>query len=102
MLFIAGADVNICMEKDRRYYIEINEWEDNCFVYGDTPLHVAVTQGNIEIVKLLLLHNADVNRGNKYIQTAIDNALHYKQSDIFQEIIFNKRNLIFKYCYNYK
>jgi ankyrin repeat protein len=39
-----------------------------CFVLGFTPLHLAVIQGNLSVVNLLLANNADVN--------ALDNEGH--------------------------
>jgi ankyrin repeat protein len=38
---------------------------------GETPLHKAISRGDIEIVKLLLNYGADVNAKSKYGVTAL-------------------------------
>ena len=98
-LINAGADVNISINQDRRRHVEIYEWnhDSDSYVSGDTPLHAAVTRGNIDIVKLLLLKNADINRGNKYKQTALDYALLHKQNKIHDEILYYIRKTIYQY-----
>lgn len=46
---------------------------------GDTALHLAVDTGNILLVKLLLVFNADPTLCNKYCQAPLDIALLMKQ-----------------------
>jgi ankyrin repeat protein len=36
---------------------------------GQTPLHLAVLKGNIQVVRLVLEHSADVNARNKLGET---------------------------------
>ncbi|EQC40860.1 hypothetical protein SDRG_01926 [Saprolegnia diclina VS20] len=44
-------------------------------VGGDTPLHVACRAGNVDMVRLLLLADADVTRRNTAGRTALDEAI---------------------------
>lgn len=98
-LINAGADVNISINKDRRRYVEIEEWDhdNDSYVSGDTPLHAAVTRGNIDVVNLLLFNNSDINRGNKYKQTALHYSLLHKQNKIHDEILHYIRKTIYRY-----
>lgn len=49
---------------------------------GRTPLHIAVCAGNIEVVKLLLEHNADIKATDRWGSTPVDDAQRYKLTDI--------------------
>ena len=57
--------------------------------YGDTPLHSACDNGWIEIVKLLVEKNADVNKSNMDWITPLHIALTSNKIDIFNFLVDN-------------
>ena len=62
LLVNKGIDVN-----------QIAKGEDGTYYEGRSPLSLAVFKGNAEIVKFLLLHDADVNMDEEPIlYTAVD------------------------------
>ena len=56
---------------------------------GLTPLHVAIDKCNLEIVKLLLKHNADPNRLNNYEDTPLYLAVSKGHLEIVKELLNN-------------
>jgi ankyrin repeat protein len=86
----AGADTNMVFT-GRSNMIYIN---------GDTPLHAAAYSGANDVVRFLLLHNPDVNRGNILNQTASDYAKRFGYDGIHEEILFHIRKNNYKYFYN--
>ena len=56
-----------------------------CPSSGDTPLIVAARAGNVEVIKLLLKHGADVTTQNDLDETALDVA-----SDDIRKTILGK------------
>jgi hypothetical protein len=49
---------------------------------GDTPLHIAVGQGHIEIVKLLIANGAKINNSNRRGKTPLNVAIEKKHKEI--------------------
>ncbi|KAL8575541.1 hypothetical protein ACOMHN_059605 [Nucella lapillus] len=64
--------------------IDINA-ED--YVTRDSPLHVAIANGCIEVVKMLLDKNADVNHTNRYGYTPLHQAVLKKNPYILHRIL---------------
>jgi len=64
-----GADVNIKKEED-----------------GNYPLHLAIKNGNVEIVKLLLKAGANINAKNKIGHTPFSAAVYILEKEINNEI----------------
>ncbi|HRN78300.1 MAG TPA: ankyrin repeat domain-containing protein [Candidatus Dependentiae bacterium] len=54
-----------------------------CPITHMTPLHRAAGNGQLEIVRLLVLHKADINAQDKYGNTP----LHYAASNGFEDIV---------------
>ena len=54
---------------------------------GNTPLNFAVQVGNLEFVKLLILHGADFNKPNNQGNTPLHYAFSYGFLDIFDTLI---------------
>jgi len=46
--------------------------EDPSGYMGETPLYYAIQKKNIDIIKYLVEHGADVNKGNSYLKTSLD------------------------------
>jgi ankyrin repeat protein len=73
----------------------LNGWNTNSIdTYGMTPLHYAMTNGNMEITQLLLQMNCTLDTPNKNNQTPLDlaeenlrNCNNPTQHDIYQKII---------------
>lgn len=91
-----GADVNVGFNKLNGYFRGNVNGENVVYVSGDTPLHAAASLGDIQVVKLLLLYNPDINRGNSLKQTALDYASKEKY-DVYNEIKFHARQNLFNY-----
>jgi ankyrin repeat protein len=67
--------VKLLLQHDR---VDINRRGEN----GLTALHLAATQGHVEIVRLLVEHGADPNIKDNFDRTAYAIALESKQSDL--------------------
>jgi len=60
----------------------------NCTDYaGWTPLHEACNQGNLEIVKLLIDHNADINAFGYQKNTPLHEAAIHKQYECVEFLL---------------
>lgn len=51
---------------------------------GRTPLHIACTEGKIEVVKYLLLRGASTHVQDKYGQRPIDDAIQAENEEIIE------------------
>ena len=51
---------------------------------GDTPLHVSVAEGHIEIINLLIEYNASLDKANKNRETPFDKALMNNNDEVFR------------------
>lgn len=72
-----AKDLNFCIDNG----IDINQQESN--VDGNTPLHHAVINDNLEIVKLLLSKGANRNAKNKYGELPIK----FAKSETIKELL---------------
>lgn len=70
LLFIAPKQVEVF-----KYLIDCEveiDWRDN---WGNTALHIHANDGNIDLVRILLEHGADVNARNGFGATPLHSAL---------------------------
>jgi hypothetical protein len=97
-LLSEGADVNIGFTNEQDLHFVTNDSSDVViYVSGDTPLHAAARLGKLDVVKLLLLYNPDINRGNSSGQTAFDYACFKNYNDVQNEILFHTRKNLYSY-----
>ena len=71
-----------------------------CDINGDTPLHVAVQNGLLEVVRVLIDKGADVNIRNTFLNTPLMKACKNRASEVALELIGNDRvdvNIINKF-----
>jgi ankyrin repeat protein/urea transporter len=87
-LLILGADVNLGDYDGRR------------------ALHIAASEGNFEMIKLLLQYNCDINIKDNYENTPLSDALTYKYYDIAKylyqnggKVLISSEILASKLCY---
>lgn len=60
---------------------------------GKTPFHVAVSKGDVEVVRLLLSHGADVNARDKYGATSLHSAASEGTTKIAELLLANKADI---------
>lgn len=53
-----------------------------CDYDGRTPLHVACSNGNVDVVRFLLEEGAPVHQKDRFNYSPLDNALQFKQTEV--------------------
>jgi ankyrin repeat protein len=86
-------DIKSIVSEDRA---KINERDDS----GNTILHNAVREGNIEIVKYLLSQDADVNIKNSGGETALQIAIYSNNEELIKYLVSNGADVNFKGVYD--
>jgi len=64
--------------------------------FGDYPLHVAVTMGNMEYVQALIEAGADVNQKGEHGYTALHDAVEQDNCDIAEILLKNGADISVK------
>jgi len=64
--------------------------------FGDYPLHVAVSMGNIDYVQALIEAGADVNQKGEHGYTALHEAVEQDNCDIAEALLKNGANISIK------
>jgi ankyrin repeat protein len=86
--------VNLLLDKgmpvnDIQYKHHYPSWMINCPFYMGTPLHYAASEGNLELVKLLLSRGADPTIKNSNDKSLLQLAERYKRAEV---VDFLKKN----------
>lgn len=83
ILQVAITENNIVMTK----WLLENGADINYTSTMDSPLHRAIVHNYVDIVKLLLEYNPDLNiKGNEYHMTSLSLAISLKHQEIYQEL----------------
>jgi hypothetical protein len=80
------ADINKPIKSS--IVIDDSDFNPDYFKESDTPLHIAIRRGNLNIVKILLAQpDINVNQENNFKMTPLELAFSLNQQDIFNELL---------------
>lgn len=82
-----GAALLDCPAEARRWHKVNNTWIDTRDRNGNTPLHIAVQYGHVNVVRTLLELNADTDIPNHSDQTPLELATSLTQNKQLEQII---------------
>ena len=66
---------------------------DASYVNGWTALHFAAASNRIDVVKLLLLEGADINRQDEFKDTPLHNAARYNNTEVARLLLDNRADV---------
>ncbi len=65
----------------------LSSYDVNYLIRGQTPLHFAIKNRNLDIIKLLVKHNADIEYKDNYKETALNCAVRAGDTSIIQYLL---------------
>ncbi len=86
---VRTSNVDIVSKFIKKTNININFYDQD----GNTPLHVAAEDGNIDIINLLIKNNADIHAVNHFCRTPLHYGVETDDIDIIRLFISNGANV---------